>query len=61
MCLYSCDLTGEEYNIKKITDDMRRRNDANECVNKVLKSRIIRSFLLYKVRRISSLREPRPG
>jgi hypothetical protein len=57
LCSYSCDLAGEENNIKKLTDDMRRRNDVNECVKEVLKSRIIKSFTLCKVRRISSYRE----
>ena len=49
LCSYSCDRTGEENNIKKITDEMRKRNDTNECVNKVLKSRIIRSFSCAKL------------
>jgi hypothetical protein len=57
LCSYSCDLAGEERKTKKITNDMRMRNDATECVKEVLKSKIIRSFSLCKVRRICSYLE----
>jgi hypothetical protein len=52
LCSDSCDLTGEDINKNKMPGEMRMRRDETECVKNVLKSRIIGSVSLCKVRRI---------